>query len=131
MSQKQRNTESHQKGKEAEDKIEGALRLIIARNSLPIIKTYHRAIKTRELDAEHADFLIFLNNLIAIPLQVKNSRQSVDKHYTKYPYILAIAAGDAETPEGLARFIEKLIIKILKKIASDPLKPINPLTLHE
>lgn len=122
-----KKSEGNSAGKETENRVEEALKKLISENSFFV--GYHRAIKNKEIDQLGIDFIIFLANLIAIPLQVKRGTKGIEKHYRRHPNILAIAVGE-KTPEELAHLIEKIITKLLKKIATGPFKSLNPYSLE-
>lgn len=119
--------EENSSGKEAENKVEEAIKKLLLEK--PLFVSYHRAIKNKEIDQLGIDFIIFLANLVAIPLQVKRGTKGIERHYRRHSNIIAIAVGQKEVGE-IAGIIEELVIKILKRIAADPLKPLNPYSLE-
>lgn len=102
-------------GPEAERAFEEALRILIARN--PFFVGYYKAQKCKELDCIKIDFLIFLANFLALPVQIKsgvNARREAEYHYSKCPYVLVFRARKNQGPEKISRVIEKLVIKFLR-----------------
>ncbi|MDP2598831.1 MAG: hypothetical protein Q8P49_03315 [Candidatus Liptonbacteria bacterium] len=104
-------------GEEAESVVEQALLLLMKRN--PFFVHMLHARKSGELDSNKIDFLIFLANFMALPLQVKSSRRGVKDHYKKCPYIIAIHVRKSHDAQKIANKIEHAVMRILK----DPLKP--------
>ena len=95
------------------------MKILIARN--PFFIKYHRAEKNKELNCMKIDFLVFLANHFALPVQIKsgrNARRGIIEHYKNCPYVLALQIRTKHTPERIASRVEKIVKKFLR----DPFK---------
>ncbi|MEK7521171.1 MAG: hypothetical protein AAB560_03800, partial [Patescibacteria group bacterium] len=73
----------------AEEKVVQALEILKTEN---LIVGFRRSAKNGHLDSNGIDFLIFLEENLVLPLQVKSSPKKLGYHYQKYPFIMALAA---------------------------------------
>ncbi len=86
-----------EKGDEAEDIVEEVLKDLSKKGKL---FSYHRSRKGKELDAEGVDFLVYLNNGLAVPLQVK-AAPHFKSHFKKHPAIkFVVVVGNRYDDKG-------------------------------
>lgn len=103
-------------GAEAERVVEEALKLLVGHN--PFFVKYSKSCKNGENDSVNKiDFIIFLGNFLALPIQVKGGKQlrkRIVEHYKKCPHVLAIGIRNGHNPEKIAGKLEKILSKILR-----------------
>lgn len=97
---------------DTEQVAESALKLLKTTN---VICEFHHSKKNGELDADGIDFLIFLNNGLCIPLQVKGAHFKQNQHLRKHPHIRFILIVKRNQPKIIAKKLKRLIEKISEK----------------
>lgn len=98
---------------DAEQVAETALKSLKETN---VIREFHHSKKNGELDADGVDFLIFLNNGLCIPFQVKGARFKANQHLRKHPHIRFILIVKRNKPEIIAKKLKRLVTKISEKV---------------
>lgn len=98
--------------KDSEDRVKRALEILKGRNSF--FTDYYKSQYDCELDSHQIDFIIYLANFMAFPLQVKGNTKSVIDHYKKRPYVHVLVVRKSHSPEKIAHKIESLVMRILR-----------------
>ena len=98
---------------DAEQVTEEALKILKETN---IICEFHHSKKNGELDVDGIDFLIFLNNGLCLPLQVKGSHFKQKQHPRKHPHIRFILIVKRNKPKIIAKKLKRLIDKISRNL---------------
>lgn len=110
---------SRERGEESERKVETALKILAASGD---IKNFYHARKGGEVDGQHMDFIVFLKNRLAIPVQVKSGSRDIREHYKKYPYIFAFLARESHTPQKIAARLSSIFQRFLRKACNESKK---------
>ncbi len=97
----------------AEEKTSEALEILKSEN---LIIGFRRSPKNGYLDSNGIDFLIFLDNELVLPLQVKSSPKKLGYHYQKYPFIIAIVAKERHEVADVKKALQKIIKNVRANI---------------
>lgn len=92
------------------------------------VSGYLRNNQGDRLDSEGIDFLIFLKNGLAIPLQVKtssnrrNNEEKINEHFRKHPQVKNIIMVDIHTEDRRAEYrkITRYLHQVVKDAARTP-----------
>ncbi|MEK7464295.1 MAG: hypothetical protein AAB617_00770 [Patescibacteria group bacterium] len=97
-----------------EDVVLRALKILEDKN---IIAHFFQAEKNGQIDRDGIDFLIFLENGLCLPLQVKRGKKALASHFRKHPHVKFVIIVSRDRPERIANSIRRMICKIpeLKK----------------